>query len=128
MNTVLKTALAAAGFGALCVAAPAVASTEESKVLSLCEVEVDADEIGKPQRRTETVGFMKRVDGQVAVIRPTLDGVEEIKGEVGMDLFALDAVVTGSNDGFDDIFTDNSTVSGIADTCIEISKYAYNAA
>ena len=128
MNTVLKTALAAASLGALCVAAPAVASTEESKVMSLCKVEVDADEIGKPQRRPETVGFMKRVDGQVAVIRPTLDGVEEIKGEVGMDLFALDAVVTGSNGGFDAIFTDNSTVSGVADTCIEISKYAYKAA
>ena len=45
--------------------------------------------------------------------------------EVGMDLYAQDAVVTGSNGGFDAIFTDNSTVSGVADTCVEISEYAF---
>jgi hypothetical protein len=45
-----------------------------------------------------------------------------------MDLYAFDAVVTGSNGGFDAIFTDNSTVSGVADTCLEISKYVYKPA
>ena len=102
----------------------ATASTDE-KAMSLCQVEVDAGDIPEVQRRPETVGFMKRVDGQVNVFRRTRDGVEEIKGEVGMDLFAHDAVATGSNGGFDAIFTDNSTVSGVADTCVEISQYVY---
>ena len=42
-----------------------------------------------------------------------------------MDLLAHDAVATGANGGFDAIFTDNSTVSGVADTCFEISQYVY---
>ena len=42
-----------------------------------------------------------------------------------MNLFAQDAVVTGGNGGFDAIFTDNSTVSGVADTCVEISQYVF---
>lgn len=102
----------------------AIASTTRT----LCQVEVPAEEAATPARRPETVGFMKRVDGQVRVLRLGQDGVEEIAAEVGMDLYALDAVVTGSNGGFDAIFTDNSTLSGVADTCIEISNYAYRPA
>ncbi|MEO0363531.1 MAG: hypothetical protein AAF322_20580 [Pseudomonadota bacterium] len=71
---------------------------------------------------------MKRVDGQVRVLRRSRDGVEEIEATVGMDLYALDAVVTGSNGAFDAIFTDNTTLTGVADTCIEISAYAYRPA
>lgn len=115
-------ATATAGAAALVAATPASAA---ATVKSLCKVEISADEVAKPSRRPETVGFIKRVDGQVAVFRPTLDGVDELAGEVGMDLYAYDAVVTGSNGGFDAIFTDNSTLSGVADTCIEISKYVY---
>lgn len=115
----LAGALFAAGLGT-----PATASTETT-AKSLCQIDVSADEAPKPNRRPETVGFMKRVDGKVAVLRPTNAGVEEIPAEVGMDLYAEDAVVTGSNGGFDAIFTDNSTVSGVADTCVEISKYVF---
>lgn len=118
-------ATAAAGLSAAISAAPAVAAGNDEMAKSLCKVEISADEVAKPVRRPETVGFIKRVDGQVAVLRPTRDGVDELKGEVGMDLYAFDAVVTGSNGGFDAIFTDNSTVSGVADTCLEISKYIY---
>ena len=125
-----KFALTAAAGGAAAVFAstPALAAGDDEMVKSLCKVEISADEVAKPSRRPETVGFIKRVDGQVAVLRPTRDGVDELKGEVGMDLHAYDAVVTGSNGGFDAIFTDNSTVSGVADTCIEISKYVYKPA
>ena len=104
---------------------PALASTTG---LSLCKVEIDEAEVAKPDRRAETIGFMKRVDGQVSVLRATSEGVDEIKAEVGMDLLAQDAVVTGSNGGFDVIFTDNSTVSGVAETCVEISSYFYKPA
>ena len=127
MTPWMKLALAAAagGLSAAIGAAPAAAAATEDAAKSLCKVDISADEVAKPSRRPETVGFMKRVDGQVAVLRPTRDGVDELKGEVGMDLYAFDAVVTGANGGFDAIFTDNSTVSGVADTCIEISKYVY---
>jgi hypothetical protein len=116
-------------FGAaVCLSAmPAVASSE-SKAMTLCQVEVDAAEVAAPQRRPETVGFMKRVEGQVKVLRPTPAGFDELDASVGMDIFALDAVVTGSNGGFDAIFTDNSTISGVADTCVEISSYVYKPA
>lgn len=123
--TSMKRALAMSAVAACIAAAPAGASTTG---LSLCKVEVDESEIVAPERRPETVGFMKRVDGQVSVLRATPDGVDEIKGEVGMDLLARDAVVTGANGGFDVIFTDNSTVSGVADTCVEISSYFYKPA
>lgn len=108
------------------IAAPAWAATE--KAMSLCQVEIDKADAPKPERKPETVAFMKRLDGQVAVMRQTRDGVEELKGEVGMDLYAQDAVVTGANGGFDAIFTDNSVVSGVANTCIEISKFVYKPA
>lgn len=121
-------AAAAGGVAAIFAATPAYAAGDDGMVKSLCKVEISADEVATPSRRPETVGFIKRVDGQVAVLRPTRDGVDELKGEVGMDLHAYDAVVTGSNGGFDAIFTDNSTVSGVADTCIEISKYVYKPA
>lgn len=121
-------ATAACGAAAMFASTPALAAGADGMVKSLCKVEISADEVAKPSRRPETVGFIKRVDGQVAVLRPTLDGVDELKGEVGMDLYAFDAVVTGANGGFDAIFTDNSTVSGVADTCIEISKYVYKPA
>ena len=104
--------------------AVARASTED-KTLSLCQIEIGEDEIPKLDRRPETVGFVKRVNGRVAVLRRTAKGVDELPAEVGMDLYAQDAVVTGSNGGFDAIFTDNSTVSGVADTCVEISEYAF---
>lgn len=74
------------------------------------------------------MGFMKRVEGQVKVLRPKPAGFDELDAVVGMDLYGADAVVTGSNGGFDVIFTDNSTVSGVADTCVEISSYVYKAA
>lgn len=118
------TALGAAALSVAPLGGAANASTE-SMAKTLCQVEVDAAEIPDVERRPETVGFMKRIDGQVNVLRRTDEGVDEIKGEVGMDLFAHDAVVTGSNGGFDAIFTDNSTVSGVADTCVEISQYVY---
>ena len=127
MTPWMKFALATAAGGAAAAIAAAPASAAAT-VKSLCKVEISADEVAKPSRRPETVGFIKRVDGQVAVFRPTQSGVDELKGEVGMDLYAYDAVVTGSNGGFDAIFTDNSTVSGVADTCIEISKYVYKPA
>lgn len=117
----MKPVLYAAAFAASIAAGPVAAST----AMTLCQIEVDASEIPAEQRRTEAVGFMKRVDGQVAVLRRNGGDVEELKAEVGMDIFAHDAVVTGSNGGFDAIFTDNSTVSGVADTCVEISEYAY---
>lgn len=130
MTPLKKLALATAAGGAAAILAgtSAQAAANDDTAKSLCKVEISADEVAKPSRRPETVGFMKRVDGQVAILRPTRDGVDELKGEVGMDLYAFDAVVTGSNGGFDAIFTDNSTVSGVADTCIEISKYVYKPA
>lgn len=94
---------------------------------SLCQVDVPADEAVAPARRGETVGFMKRVDGQVKVLRPKSEGFDEIDAAVGMDLYVADAIVTGSNGGFDAIFTDNSTVSGVADTCVEVSSFVYKA-
>ncbi|MEL7463394.1 MAG: hypothetical protein AAFN79_04970 [Pseudomonadota bacterium] len=124
MKNAFLTAAAIAAIGAATAFQGASASTTEM-AKSLCLVDVDASEIPEVERRPETVGFMKRVDGQVNVLRRTRDGVDEIKGEVGMDLFAHDAVVTGSNGGFDAIFTDNSTVSGVADTCVEISEYVF---
>lgn len=117
----------ALGLGAAFFAAPVAASTDEM-VMSLCQVQISKDDVAAPQRRAETVGFMKRVDGQVKVLRPTPAGFDELDASVGMDLFALDAVVTGANGGFDAIFTDNSTVSGVADTCVEISSYVYQPA
>lgn len=117
--------LLAAAMAAL-VAAPAAASTETVK--TLCQVEIPADEAVAPARRAETVGFMKRVEGQVKVLRPKPGGFEELDAEVGMDLFAADAVATGANGAFDAIFTDNSTLTGVADTCVEISTYVYRAA
>lgn len=130
MTSWMKCTLAAAAGGIAIgfATSPVQAAATNETAMSLCKVEISADEVAKPSRRPETVGFIKRVDGQVAVLRPTADGVEEMKGEVGMDLYAFDAVVTGSNGGFDAIFTDNSTVSGVADTCIEISKYFYKPA
>ena len=121
----MKHVLAAAAAMIALGSAPAFASTTG---LSLCKIEVDEAEIAAPDGRAETIGFMKRVDGQVRVLRATDDGVDELKAEVGMDLFAQDAVVTGANGGFDVIFTDNSTVSGVADTCVEISSYFYKPA
>lgn len=115
-------ATVAGGLASVVTTTPASAATT---VKSLCKVDISPDEAAKPSLRPETVGFIKNVDGQVAVFRPTADGVDELKAEVGMDLYAFDAVVTGSNGGFDAIFTDNSTISGVADTCIEISKYVY---
>ncbi|MEM7546116.1 MAG: hypothetical protein AAF367_11320 [Pseudomonadota bacterium] len=122
IRTLMIAAAATAGF-----AGGAVASTDD-KVMSLCQVEIDKDDAVRFDRRAETVGFMKRTEGQVKVLRPTADGFDELEAEVGMDLFAQDAVVTGSNGGFDAIFTDNSTVSGVADTCLEISSYIYKPA
>lgn len=129
MTPWMKTALtAAAGMAAVVATTPVQAAATDETALSLCKVKISADEVAKPSRRPTTVGFIKRVDGQVAILRPTRDGVDELKDEVGMDLYAFDAVVTGSNGGFDAIFTDNSTVSGVADTCLEISKYVYKPA
>lgn len=120
---------AAAAFAcALGLGVLAGAPAEAGMVRTLCQVEVDEAEITPPAARPETVGFMKRVDGVVRVLRRTPEGVQEIEAEIGMDLYAQDAVTTGANGGFDAIFTDNSTLSGVADTCIEISAYAYRPA
>lgn len=120
MRTLIAATLAAAA------AFPTAAST--ATVRSLCQVEVPADEAVFPARRGETVGFMKRADGQVKVLRPKPGGFDELDAEVGMDLFAADAVATGANGAFDVIFTDNTTLTGVADTCVEISTYVYRAA
>lgn len=98
----------------------------DDKAMSLCQIEIDEADLPKPTSRPETVGFMKRIEGQVNILRLNRRGdVEEVEGEVGMDLFAQDAVVTGPDGGFDAIFTDSTTVSGVADTCIEISNYLF---
>ncbi|QIE54833.1 hypothetical protein G5B40_04860 [Pikeienuella piscinae] len=97
-------------------------------VKSLCQVEIPAEDAAAASRRAETVGFVKRVEGQVKVLRPKSGGFDELDAEVGMDLYAADAVATGANGGFDAIFTDNTTISGVADTCVEISTYVYKAA
>lgn len=114
---------ASMALSALALAAPTHASTKTA--MSLCQVEIPEADMAKPARNPETVAFMKRIDGQVRVLRPTRDGFDEIEGTVGMDLYAQDAVVSGANGGFDAIFTDNSMVSGVANTCIEISKYVF---
>ncbi|MEX2520593.1 MAG: hypothetical protein WD969_14820 [Paracoccaceae bacterium] len=110
----------------LAASAPAMAASDTVK--TLCQIEIPRDEAEAPTRRAETVGFMKRVEGQVKVLRPKAAGFDELDAEVGMDLFAADAVATGANGGFDAIFTDNSTISGVADTCVEISHYVFKAA
>lgn len=123
----IAAACAASAVAIVSAPPPAGAST----VRTLCQIEIDAADAAVPARRPETVGFMKRVDGQVRILRPSAEaeaGFEELDAEVGMDLLAADAVVTGANGGFDAIFTDNSTVSGVADTCVEISKYVYKPA
>lgn len=95
---------------------------------SLCQVELK-EAPAAPARRAETVGFLKRVEGLVRVLRPKpAGGFDEIPAEGGMDLFATDAVATGADGAFDAIFTDNSTLTGVADTCVEISAYRYDAA
>lgn len=110
----------------LAVAAPAASA---SAARTLCQVEIPEDEVAAPPAgRAETVGFMKRVEGQVKVLRPKPGGFDELDATVGMDLLSADAVATGPNGGFDAIFTDNSTLSGVADTCVEISTYVYEAA
>ena len=117
--------LAIAAVAAL-ISGHAAASTETTQ--SLCQVEIPAEEAKAQARRGETVGFIKRTEGQVKVLRPRPGGFEEIDASVGMDLFAADAVATGANGAFDAIFTDNSTLTGVADTCVEISTYLYDAA
>ncbi|MFV0473125.1 MAG: hypothetical protein ACK5MQ_02630 [Pikeienuella sp.] len=113
---------------AAALAAIVAPSVSASTTKTLCQVEVPAEEAAAPAARPETVGFMKRVEGQVKVLRPKAGGFDELDAEVGMDLYAADAVATGANGGFDAIFTDNTTVSGVADTCVEISIYVYKAA
>ena len=100
---------------------PATATT----VKTLCQVEIDAADAPDLTRRPDTVGFVKKVDGKVSVFRPNAGGVEELDAEVGMDLLAYDAVVTGADAGLDAIFTDNSLMSVVSDTCVEISEYRY---
>lgn len=104
------------------------AAAQEATVKTLCQVEVPASEVVKISGPNESVGFMKRVDGQVKVFRGAPGAAQELDATVGMDLFAQDAVVTGADSGFDAIFTDNSTLSGVADTCIELSDYFYKPA
>lgn len=115
-----------AAIGALTILAHPAAA--QDRVRTQCQVEVDRTSIGDYDPRPKTVGFMKRVDGPVGVIRrigdneyttPPKPAVE------GMDLFAQDAIVTGAGaeTGFEVIFTDNTVVSGNGDTCVEISKY-----
>lgn len=115
---------AALAFASLAAIGSARAAATET-VMSLCQVEIPKEEAAKPARKPEAVAFLKRMDGLVRVLRPTRKGFEEIEAQLGMDLYAQDAVVTGPNGGFDAIFTDNSMVSGVANTCIEISKYVY---
>lgn len=110
-------------FTAACAAAGAA---HAGNVKTLCQVEIPSEEAKSPARRPKMVGFVKRVDGNVSVLRPKADGFDEIKAEIGMDIFDSDAIVTGGDGGFDVIFTDNSTISGVSDTCIEISDYAYD--
>lgn len=109
-----------------CALTPGIASA--GMVKTLCQVEISEEDQASSARQGEAVGFIKRVDGMVKVLRPTADGFDEMDATVGMDIYATDAVTTGGDGGFDAIFTDNSTISGVADTCVEISKYVYNAA
>ncbi|MEM7270599.1 MAG: hypothetical protein AAF401_15275 [Pseudomonadota bacterium] len=121
----LKIIAAAATFvGA--AAHPALPATEGT-VKTACQVEVDADAFEAAKAQTEVVAFMKRVEGPVSILRPDGDGFEEIQAFRGMDLFAQDAVISGAgvDTGFDLIFTDATTISGVANTCMEISKYLY---
>ncbi len=113
---------------ALALGLLAASGAAAEPVKSLCQVELkEAPEA--PARRAETVAFMKRVEGQVRVLRPKASGgFDEMKAEIGMELRASDAVATGGNGAFDAIFTDNSTLTGVADTCVEISTYLYDAA
>ena len=107
------------------VFAPSAQAATEETAMSLCQIEIGVDEVPQLDRRPEAVGFMKRADGKVSVLRRNAKDVEELPAEIGMDLYAQDAVITGPNAGFDAIFTDNTTVSGVADTCVEISKYYF---
>lgn len=109
-----------AAFGTF-AATPTMAST----VKTLCQVEIDAADAPDLTRRPDTVGFVKNVDGKVSVFRPKPGGFDELDAEVGMDLLAYDAVVTGADAGLDAIFTDNSLMSVVSDTCVEISEYRY---
>ncbi|MGB0506475.1 MAG: hypothetical protein ACPGGK_09800 [Pikeienuella sp.] len=116
-------AIAVSVFAAL-TAGPALAGTAQT----LCQIEVDEAEIKQPARRPDTVAFIKRSEGQVAVFRRGGDKVEEMPASIGMELHSFDAVVAGEDGAFDLIFTDNSTVTAIANTCLEISEYAYKPA
>jgi hypothetical protein len=100
---------------------PATAMT----VKTLCQIEIDETDAPDLTRRPDTVGFVKKVDGKVSVFRPKPGGFDELDAEVGMDLLAFDAVVTGADAGLDAIFTDNSLLSVVSDTCVEISEYRY---
>ena len=116
--------LAALSFLPAVLPSPALAAT----VKTLCQVEIDAADAPDLSRKPDTVGFVKKVDGRVSVFRPKQGGHDELDAEVGMDILAYDAVVTGPNGGLDAIFTDNSLLSVVADTCVEISSYTYKPA
>lgn len=94
-------------------------------VKTLCQIEIPASEAPDLSKPAETVAFVKSVDGKVSVLRPKRGGFDELEATKGMDLLDRDAVVTGPNGGLDAIFSDNSTMSVVADTCIEISRYFY---
>lgn len=112
----------------LAAAPPPVHAQSEETATTLCGVEAPADEVPAPGARTETVGFVKRAEGSVFVLRAARATVRELAAEVGMDLRAHDAVRSGPDGAFDIIFTDNTTVSGVSDSCLEISEYVYGEA
>ncbi len=72
----------------------------------------------------ETVGFLKTVDGEVRLLRRSLDGsVQQLVGQVGMGILGSDAIATGANGAFSAVLVDNSKISGVSETCVKIARY-----
>ncbi len=69
------------------------------------------------------VGFLKRVEGAVFVHRA--GEPEPLPAALAMRLFPLDAIEAGADGAFDILFTDSSTVSGIAGACMHVAQYSY---
>lgn len=69
------------------------------------------------------VGFLKRVEGEVYVHRE--GEPEPLPATLAMRLFPLDAIEAGADGAFDILFTDSSSVSGVAGACLHVAQYSY---
>lgn len=69
------------------------------------------------------IGFLKRVEGQVFVHRE--GEPDPLPATLAMRLFPLDAIEAGADGGFDILFTDSTSVSGIAGACLHVAQYSY---